>query len=149
MRETEEKMSEIQRICVQCGQAGPLDARYCPACGYDSQAALPAMRSNLPALVGKAAVPVLVGAASLAARAGWKLLHSRWARETARNAIQSAVQRIASSPPPATPAPAPQPPSPAARRPRRTIHIRSSWAVADANGVWRRGQSEHTIDLED
>jgi hypothetical protein len=35
------------------------------------------------------------------------------------------------------------------RRPRRTIRIRSSWAVGDANGVWKKGASEHIIELDD
>ena len=49
-------MSNVTRICTQCGHGNTLDARYCAQCGYDSQANLPAVpQVNLPALVGKAA----------------------------------------------------------------------------------------------
>ena len=76
-------MSEVQRICPECQTAGPLSGRYCPSCGYDFQGALPAPQYNLPVVLGKAAVPVLVGAASVALRIGWKLLQSRWAQAAA------------------------------------------------------------------
>ena len=75
-----------------------------------------------------------VGAATLALRVGWKLLNSRL------NAVEP--QRM-------------QPPAPAPRQeiaPRsggRRIRIRSSWAVGDANGVWRQGTSEHIIEFDD
>ena len=59
-------MSDVKRICPQCSNAFPLDARHCTHCGYDMDASLPAPQSSLPELVSKAAVPVLVGAASLA-----------------------------------------------------------------------------------
>ena len=29
------------------------------------------------------------------------------------------------------------------------IHIRSKWAVGDRNGVWRSGEEEHTIEVDD
>jgi hypothetical protein len=29
------------------------------------------------------------------------------------------------------------------------IRIRSSWAVGDANGVWRKGTSDQTIEIDD
>ncbi len=67
-------MSDVKRICPQCGEAFPLDARHCAHCGYNMDAALPVPQSSLPELVSKAAVPVLVGAASLAVSMGWKLL---------------------------------------------------------------------------
>ena len=74
-------MSEVQRICPQCSEPGPLTARYCPHCGADSQAALPVPSSTLPAVLTKAALPLLAGAASLVLRAGWKLWQSRLAAE--------------------------------------------------------------------
>ncbi|MBK8047539.1 MAG: zinc ribbon domain-containing protein [Anaerolineales bacterium] len=68
-------MSNVTRICPQCGHGNALDARHCAQCGYDTQATLPVpLSSQLPAVITKAAVPVLVGAASLALTAGFKLL---------------------------------------------------------------------------
>ncbi len=92
-------------------------------------------------VVGKAAVPMLVTAGTLAARMIWKLLRER-SLPTATAALK--VQE----------APAPQPlmrsePQPVAGRSRRSIHIRSTWAVGDANGVWRQGMTEHQIDIEE
>lgn len=137
-------MSNVQRLCPQCGEANPIEARYCAHCGYDSQAALPAPRLNLPAVIGRAALPVLAGAAGLVVRAGWRLLQSRLAQASAR-------------PVPTSPAPnVQQPLAPQSRsevilprRAKRTIHIRSSWAVNNGNGVWQQGTSEHTIELDD
>ena len=146
-------MSDVQRICAQCSTAGPLDARYCTRCGYDFQAELPVRQNNLPIVIGKAALPVLVGAATLALRAGWRLLQSRTAQEAARKAFDSTFNRsvephgeqhVEQAKPPA-----PRQEEVAPRQSRRTIHIRSSWAVGDANGVWRHGHSEHKIDLDD
>jgi hypothetical protein len=136
-------MSNVQRVCVQCGQGNPVESRYCAHCGYDSQAALPAPRANLPTVIGRAALPVLVGAAGLAVRVGWRLLRNRL--------IQAAT---ASPPAPSTPTttaptiPLPQA-QPPVQRAKRTIHIRSAWAVNNGNGVWQQGTSEHTIELDD
>jgi hypothetical protein len=140
-------MSEIQRICAQCGKSSALETRYCSHCGYDAQAGLPAPRNTLPATIGKAALPVLAGVASLALRAGWKFLQSRLAEATVRTSPQNAVNPVI--PTPKTTTPIPQNPQPALRRTRRTIHIRSSWAVGDANGTWQQGNSEHTIEIDD
>lgn len=136
-------MSEIQRICAQCGKNSPLEARYCAHCGYDTQAGLPAPRNTLPVSLAKAALPVFAGVASLAIRAGWKFLQSRMAQA----AIQSAADNVIPIPKATTPAP--QTTQPAPQRARRTVHIRSSWAVGDANGVWQKGNSEHTIEFDD
>lgn len=133
-------MSNVQRICVQCGQGNHVESRFCAHCGYDSQAALPTQRANLPAVIGRAALPVLVGAASLVVRAGWKFLQNRLATPPAENPI-----RVVN-----------QPPMPQTRndvqtsgRAKRTIHIRSAWSVNNGNGVWQQGTSEHTIELDD
>lgn len=151
-------MSNVQRVCPQCGQANPLEARYCARCGYDAQSALPAQQSNLPMVLGRAAAPILLGAASLAVRAAWKLLRSKWAQDAARRAAAAVVNDLtaprvepqsqepsASAQPLATREPA----VPVARRGRRTIRIRSAWSIGDANGVWRQGTSEQTIEIED
>ncbi len=132
-------MSEITRICAQCGKQSALDAQFCPHCGYDMQAGLPAPQNNrLPMVIGKAALPILAGVASLAVRAGWKLLKDRL--------LQNSAQ-------PTRPAAQPLAPRPteiaAPRQARRTIRIRSAWAVGDASGVWRRGSSEHTIEIDE
>ena len=67
-------MSEINRICPQCGGSVALQTRYCGECGYDTSTGLPVRQSNLPVKVGKAALPVVAGLAGLALRSGWKLL---------------------------------------------------------------------------
>ena len=134
-------MTTIQRICEQCGESGPLGVRYCPHCGYDTQAALPMTTRNLPMVIGKAALPILAGAASLALRAGWKLLQQRLATAADRAVTPAAHQPLSNA------TAVNQPAAPA--KPRRTIHIRSSWAVGDARGNWRQGTSEHTIEIED
>lgn len=139
-------MSEVQRICPECGEPGPLTARYCPHCGADSQAALPAPRATLPAVLTKAALPLLAGAASLALRAGWKLLQSRMAASATANVTEHAIQSLRSARIHQAPTRSEQAPAP---RPRRTIRIRSAWAVTDGNGVQRSGVSEHQIELDD
>ena len=130
-------MSQVQRICPHCADATPLDAQYCPHCGYDTQAGLPMRQSNLPVALGKAALPVLAGAATLALRAGWKLLNSRLTQPpTLRQAQPPAIKsetRVSEVVP----------------RSRRTVRIRSSWMVGDANGVWKQGTSEHIIDFDE
>lgn len=136
-------MSEIQRICAQCGKSSALDARYCPHCGYDMEGGLPVPRNTLPVTITQAALPVLAGVASLAIRAGWKFLQAR----LAESAVQSAKAKVIPIPKPTTPAP--QKNQPAAQRPHRTIRIRSSWAVGDANGVWQQGNSDHTIEIDE
>lgn len=144
-------MSEVRRICAQCGAAVALDGRFCSGCGYDFENALPVSESNLPVALGKAALPMLVGAAGLMLRAGWKLAQSEWAKETARNVLDLAFNRAAQPPAPPPVQSAAQPPSAAAAssRPRRTIRIRTNWAEGDANGVWRRGSSDQTIEIDD
>ncbi|MCE7990163.1 MAG: zinc ribbon domain-containing protein [Caldilinea sp. CFX5] len=133
-------MSEVQRICPQCGEAGPLTARYCLHCGADSQAALPAPQSSFPLALTKAALPILAGAASLALRAAWKLLQSRMTATVTEQAVQSLrAARNAQPPAPITPP----------ERPHRTIRIRSAWSVTDGNGVRRSGVSEHQIEIDE
>ncbi len=133
-------MGNVQRICEQCGEGGPLEARYCPHCGNDNQATLPTPTRNLPMVIGKAALPLLAGAASLALRAGWKFLQHRLA-----TAATTAPLPLAQT----TPAPPAQQPAGPTTRPRRTVRIRSTWAVGDANGVWQQGTSDQTIEIED
>lgn len=135
-------MSEVQRICPECREAGPLTARYCPHCGNDSEAALPVQRSNLPLVLGKVALPILAGAASLALRVGWKLLQSRMTSTLTEKTVESLRAARAAQPPA-------RPEQPLAHKPRRTIRIRSAWAVTDGNGVQRSGISEHEIEIDD
>mgnify|MGYP000853186891 FL=1 len=131
-------MSNVTRICPQCGHGNGMEDRYCAACGADTQARLPATQgANLPAVIGKAALPVLVGAASLALSAGWKLLQSALSKPPAQQPSQPQFQ------PPAKSNPAPLTP----RRARMTVTIRTSWAVGDSSGRWERGQSEQTIEF--
>jgi hypothetical protein len=137
-------MSNVQRVCVQCGEGNPVESRYCAHCGYDSQSSLPAQRVNLPAVIGRAALPVLVGAAGLVARAGWKLLQNRLAQA---RPITVPATSTPKAPQPIQPQARPEVTSP--RRAKRTIHIRSAWAVNNGNGIWQQGTSEHTIELDD
>ena len=125
-------MSEVRRICPQCGNAFPLDARHCIHCGYDMDTALPVPQSNLPELVSKAAVPVLVGAAGLVVSMGWKLLQGMLSQ-------------------PAQPKQQPirvRPSEPVQPRSKFTVRITTSWAVGDSNGTWQEGRSEQTIELD-
>lgn len=135
-------MSDVQRICPYCGEAGPLGVRYCPHCGQDSQAELPVQRSNLPMVLSKAALPLLAGAASLALRAGWKLLQSRMAANVTERALETLRSARVTKPIVRTE-------SVPASKPRRTIRIRSAWSVTDGNGVHRSGMSEHQIEIDD
>ncbi|GIV79828.1 zinc ribbon domain-containing protein [Litorilinea aerophila] len=139
-------MSNVRRICPQCGQDSSLDARFCVRCGYDHEAALPARGNSLPAVVGRAALPVLAGVTSLALRAGWRLLLRKLnQRVSAPLSPQGAEASSTQVPARARP----MPPQPAEPRRRRVIHIRSTWAVGDAQGVWRQGSAEHTIEIEE
>lgn len=135
-------MSDVQRICPTCGEAGPLTARYCPHCGNDSQAELPMPRAQLPITLRKAALPILAGAASLVLRAGWKLIQSRMAASVTETAVSTLRANRAAQPPARVE-------QPVAARPRQTIRIRSAWAVTDGNGVQRSGVSEHQIEIGD
>lgn len=132
-------MNEITRICTHCGKNSPLEAQFCSHCGYDTQSGLPAPQNYLPLALGKAALPVVAGVAGLIVRAGWKLLKSRLTQ-----AVTSAITPAAPTAHPPAPRTTSEP-----RRARRTIHIRSSWAVGDARGVWRKGETEHTIEIDD
>ncbi len=132
-------MNQVSRICPQCGGTVALHARYCGECGYDTSSGLPVSRTNLPATVGKAALPVVAGLAGLALRSGWKLLQA--------HLTQLATHQ---EPAPARP-PAPQPQqtaNPPVPRAGRTIRIRSSWIVGDGRGNWRRGSEEHVIEID-
>ena len=85
--------------------------------------------------------PVLAGAASLALRAGWKLLQNRMAQATAQQAATQVINRTTTSPARRNESPAP--------RTKRTVRISSTWAVGDASGYWRQGKSEHVIEFDD
>ena len=127
-------MSEVSKICPQCGGSNGLDSRHCAHCGYDTQAALPMIPANLPIVLGKAAVPVLAGVAGLALSVGWKLLQGVL-NQTARPPLKVARTETTAI-------------QPAASTPRRTITIRTSWAIGDSSGAWRRGESEQTIEFD-
>lgn len=137
-------MSTIHRICPICGKDTPLDARHCPHCGHDTQSDLPVPQgASLPMVVGKAALPVLVGVGTLAVRMVWKLLRDRWTLPVANVAVDAVTKTAPFS----SPARIDQPSQPV--RSQRTIRIRSSWAVGDANGVLRQGQVEHVIEIDE
>jgi len=133
-------MAEIHRICAACGKNTPLDARHCPHCGHDTASGLPVKsESNLPAVVGKAALPVLATAGTLVARMLWRLLRDRL---TAIATAPAPMQSTRSAPL----AEREQPPAP---RRGRSIRIRTAWAVGDANGIYRQGYTDQQIDIDD
>jgi len=86
-------------------------------------------------VITKAALPILAGAATVALRFGWKLLQQRLA-DAATSPISLTKMRSAQ-------------PAPLSTRPRRTVRIRSTWAVGDANGLLQQGTSDHTIEFDD
>ncbi len=138
-------MSEVYRICPNCGGNTPINAQHCPACGQDTiSGQMPIQRQNLPVAVGKAMLPVAVSVAGFALRAGWKLLQSRLAQDAAKAAIQTVTQRSQPPAPQAQAAPVAQD-----QRPKRTVHIRSSWAVGDGRGNWQQGQEDHVIEFDE
>jgi hypothetical protein len=127
-------MSNVTRICPECGHGNAMDTRYCAQCGYDSQSNLPATQgASLPAVIGKAAVPVLLGAASLALSAGLKLLQNALSKPAPQQPIQVKSGQTKSGE--------------VVKRSRMTITIRTSWAVGDSSGKWEKGQAEQTIEL--
>jgi hypothetical protein len=123
-------MSQVERMCPQCGAGSPLHAQFCTACGADIHAGLPVRQNNLPLQVTQAALPILAGLAGFAVRTGWRLLQQRLAT---------------ASQPSAPPAPRSEQPPQA----RRVIRIRSRWAVRNQRGEWRQGEEEHTIEIDD
>ena len=128
-------MSEVFRVCPNCGQDVAVTARHCGECGYNAQGGYPLEgRNNLPAVVAKVGLPVAAGLAGLALRAGMQLLQKQLP-VLANNALNRS---------------APRPPSPSRQgRGSRFIHIRSKWAVRDRNGVWQSGEEEHTIEIDE
>ena len=135
-------MSDVSRVCSQCGGKVAIDSRFCGRCGYDTTAGLPIEQRNLPAQIASAALPVAAGLAGWAVRAGWKLLRNRLEEMTKNPPAVSALR----------PAPAPRRANPDKKerlRPKCTIRIRSRWVIGDGKGIWRQGAEEHIIDVED
>ncbi len=139
-------MADVHRICAACGKDTPLEARHCPHCGHDTAAGLPMKsESALPAVVGKAALPVLATAGTLVARMMWRLLRERLIAAT--NAPAAGAHAV-----PATRAPQqvqPLPPTQPAPRRGRSIRIRTSWSVGDAHGTYRQGYTDQQIDFDE
>ncbi|MFN8444291.1 MAG: hypothetical protein U0175_26145 [Caldilineaceae bacterium] len=102
-------------------------------------------QNNLPMVIGKAALPVLAGVASLALRAGWKLLRSRMAQDAIHVGASKAATSLVNA---AKNAPAPTTKTDTVPKAKRTIRIRSTWAVGDANGIRQQGSSDHTIEID-
>lgn len=134
-------MASIHRICPSCGKDTPLDARHCPHCGHDTLSGLPAHReSALPAVVGKAALPLVATAGTLVVRMIWRLVRER---------LTALANAPAASPALRTQPPAPLEKQPPAVRRGRSIRIRTSWAVGDAGGIRRQGYTDQQIDFDD
>lgn len=139
-------MSTVSRICPQCGESTPLESRHCAHCGYDAQAGLPMQaQRNLPMTLSKAALPILAGVASLALRAGWKLLRSRMAQDAINYGASKAATSLVNA---AKNSPAPTSSTTNTPKVKRTVRIRSTWAVGDANGILQQGSSDHTIEFD-
>ena len=128
-------MSEVFRVCPNCGQNVAMAARHCGECGYNVEGGYPLeSRDTLPEVVAKVGLPVAAGLAGLALRAGLQLLQKQLP-ELASNALSRNASR---------------PPAQSRKgRSSRFIHIRSKWAVGDRSGVWRSGEEEHTIEIDD
>ena len=90
-------MSDVSRVCSQCGGKVAIDSRFCGRCGYDTTAGLPIEQRNLPAQIASAALPVAAGLAGWAVRAGWKLLRNRL-EEMTKNPPAVSASRPAPAP---------------------------------------------------
>ena len=70
----ESGMSEVFRVCPNCGEDVAMAARHCSECGYNTQDGYPLeRRNNLPAMVARVGLPVAAGLTGLVLRAGWQL----------------------------------------------------------------------------
>ncbi|MEM7125393.1 MAG: hypothetical protein AAF702_03645 [Chloroflexota bacterium] len=141
-------MTEVYRICQNCGEQSGLHAAYCSHCGVEVATGTPiSEQASLPISTSNALLPIAMGAAGLVIRFGWKLLQSRTFRDFANQAAaqisQGATQIRRSSPEPK------QTPSKVIPRAKRTIRIQSSWAVGDQSGIHRQGHSEHIIEIDE
>ncbi|MCY3707315.1 MAG: hypothetical protein OXG26_00375, partial [Caldilineaceae bacterium] len=124
-------MSEVFRVCPNCGQNVAMAARHCGECGYNVEGGYPLeSRNTLPEVVAKVGLPVAAGLASFALRAGWKLLQKQLPA-----LASNALSRNASRPPAQS----------RKGRSSRFIHIRSKWAVGDRSGVTARGGIANTV----
>ncbi len=68
-------MTQIERICPNCGTSNPSDQTYCVQCGLDLIHLPAPRRTTLPARIDQARAAALVlGASMLIARAGLQLI---------------------------------------------------------------------------
>lgn len=132
-------MSEVFRICPECGGSVALSQKHCGACGYDGSSGQPLARRSLPATVVQAALPVVAGLTTLALRSGWRFVRKQLEARTMSGAEESPAPVVKAQPATAPPR----------RVSGRRIHIRSSWVVGDAAGNWQKGHAEHTIEIDD
>lgn len=150
-------MSNVSRVCPHCGEQSSLESRFCTHCGQSSIIDPRQDKSaSLSVPLRTAAFPIVVGAVGFLAKVGWKLLQSKVARDvafrTANNVIQSNLQKDALV---ETVSNAPKlseqslQSGQVTQKPKRTIRINSKWAVGDAHGITRQGQSEHIIEIDD
>ena len=129
-------MSDIERICPECGAANAVDVHFCGACAAPlSSTALARRQSALPTTFEPKDAALAVGATGLAAvalRVGTVL-------------VKQVAQMLADRRD--DPAPAPL----AEREPRRrpVMRIRRSWAIGDSSGLRQWGNEDITIYDED
>lgn len=168
-------MAEITRICPVCKKKSEMDNQFCPHCGHKvGSMASDAGRRQMPVSLAGASFPLLAGAAGLLIRIGWKVLQSKTTHELATRAIESLMQsglsrstdvqrhsglgkndslkgnrRQDSALKRNSNLPSAVPEQNVNLAPKRSIKIRSHWAVQDGSGMIRRGQSEHTIEIDD
>ena len=91
-------MPSVRRVCPRCREPYPVDAATCPRCGHSTDM-VSAMSSRPPmrAILGQVAIPVALGAISLAVRVGIRLfrhfLRRVWASSSQTRITHMSTQR--------------------------------------------------------
>ncbi|MCD6289795.1 MAG: zinc ribbon domain-containing protein [Anaerolineae bacterium] len=129
-------MPTIERICPNCGAPYPATEDVCPHCGWPADAApIEPARPRLPALAARAAVPVALGVATIAARAGFAVL---------RKLVERALAPVERQPASISAAPS-QPP----RRPRMTVYFWQRRETRDSLGRRTWEETRARWDIQD
>ena len=146
-------MTEVFRICPNCGEQSQLKATFCPQCGIDVVSGLPEPKQRaLPISTATALMPLAAGAAGFLLRVGWKLLQSRMlGNVTYLTSGQGASGQMVQKSEGINPKPTivNSSPNDLPLKAKCTIRIQSRWAVGDESGIKRQGQSEHIIEIDD
>lgn len=125
-------MSDVERICPECGAANAVDVHFCGACAAPlSSRALARRESTLPAKIEPKNAALAVGATGVAAvalRVGTVLV-----KQVAKTLLDRERD---------------DEPAPLAEREpegRPVMHIKRSWAIGDSTGVRQWGSEDITI----